>query len=139
MEKRIGFEVTLLARSISLKMTEVLKPFGIKAGEQPFMAQLYRQDGITQEELTALVRVDKSVTAKTLKALEAKGLVQREPNEKDGRSKRVFLTKEAEDLRAPFRKALEEFGDRLTVGLDTEELNTAIACIESMQKALEDE
>ena len=139
MDKNIGFEIALLARSISLKMSEVLKPFGIKAGEQPFMAQLYRQDGMTQEELTALVRVDKSVTTKTLKALEAKGLILREPNEKDGRSKRVFLTKEAEGLRAPFRKALEEFGDRLTAGLDAKELNAAIACIESMQKALEDE
>lgn len=139
MEKKIGFEMTLLARSISLKMSGVLKPFGITAGEQPFLAQLYRQDGMTQEELTTLVRVDKSVTAKTLKTLETKGLVRREPNEKDGRSKRVFLTKKAEDLRAPFRRALEEFGARLTAGLDAKDLDTAIACIESMQEALENE
>ncbi len=139
MERRIGFDITLLARSISLKMSEVMRPFGLTAGEQPFMAQLYRRDGITQEELTDLVHVDKSVTARAIGTLEAKGYVRREPNESDGRSKRVFLTEKAQAAHGPFREALEDFGDRLTVGLDEEDLETAAACIESMQAALDDQ
>lgn len=138
MERNIGFDITRLARSVSLHMAEVMRPFGLTSGEQPFMAQLYRGDGMTQEELTDLVRVDKSVTARAIGALEAKGYVRREPNESDRRSKRVFLTEKAREIHGPFRKALENLGDRMTAGLGEEDLVTTAACIESMQAALDD-
>ena len=73
MSKSIGRIVTLLSRSIYNDLRDVVEPFGITVGEEPYFVELAHEDGLTQDELSNRVNVDKSATARAVKSLEAKG------------------------------------------------------------------
>jgi DNA-binding MarR family transcriptional regulator len=68
-----------------------LEPLGLTVREHVLMSVLQRAD-VTQLELGALARVDKSVLTTTIDALEAKRLVTREADAADRRVRRPRLT-----------------------------------------------
>jgi DNA-binding MarR family transcriptional regulator len=68
-----------------------LEAVGITVKEHLVMAALMSSP-MTQLELSALVKLDKSVITGTLDAMEAKGLVVREPAPRDRRVRRPTLT-----------------------------------------------
>jgi DNA-binding MarR family transcriptional regulator len=63
------------------------------------LLHLGQRPGISVSELSSLMLCDKSNMTRILKAMEAEGLVTREPHESDGRTLRLFLTDEGEALR----------------------------------------
>ena len=65
---------------------EEFKRFGIGAGQYLFLLNLYKHDGITQEELTQKVKLDKATTARAIKKLEDQGYVKRVKKENDRRA-----------------------------------------------------
>ena len=58
--------ITLLSRKTLVYLSSALAPYGLTAAEEPFYMSLYYVEGITQEELTALVYADKASTARRL-------------------------------------------------------------------------
>ena len=69
MKKSIGRIITLLSRSIYFDLKDVVEPFGLTVGEEPYFIALAHEDGLTQDELTNRVNVDKSATARVVKSL----------------------------------------------------------------------
>lgn len=61
---------------------------------------LERKPGSTLRELSDMLLCDKSNVTRIVKSLEKRGLVVREPHERDGRSNRLFLTPEGSALQA---------------------------------------
>jgi len=61
----------------------------------PFMTELYYEDGITQDMLSARVNMDKGTTARAILRLERKKLVKRSENNLNRRQKLVYLTPKA--------------------------------------------
>jgi len=55
--------------------------------------------GMSLSELSGLMLCDKSNATRIMRAMEADGLVIRQPHETDGRSLRLYLTPEGEKLR----------------------------------------
>lgn len=92
MEKSIGKLITYLSRCIQQELKNVVVPFDISVGEEPYYMALTKQDGLTQDELTKLVKVDKAATARMVKSLEQKGYITRETDPKDKRNKKIHLT-----------------------------------------------
>lgn len=74
MEKSIGKLITYLSRCIQQELKNVVVPFDISVGEEPYYMALTKQDGLTQDELTKLVKVDKAATARMVKSLEQKDI-----------------------------------------------------------------
>ncbi|HEX4443888.1 MAG TPA: MarR family transcriptional regulator [Galbitalea sp.] len=68
-----------------------LAPLGLTVREHVLLSVLSRTD-VSQLELGALARVDKSVLTTTIDALEEKGLVTREADPNDRRVRRPSLT-----------------------------------------------
>lgn len=119
MEKSIGRLITLLARKSQIYLGNVLSKYDLTAAEQPFFMALQRYEGITQEELTAVVCVDKAVTTRVVRSLEEKGYLIRLQDEKDRRQNRIYPTKKAKQLAPEVREELGKFNDMLTEGIDT--------------------
>ena len=71
---------------------DIVKKHGITSSEQPFVMAMYREDGITQEQLTKIVGLDKSQTSRAIASLERKALIVREKNNADMRSNRIYRT-----------------------------------------------
>ncbi len=60
--------------------------------ERLVIRDLYQYPGSSPSELSARVKMKSSNTSAILRTLEAKGFVERHPDQQDGRSSRIFLT-----------------------------------------------
>lgn len=113
--------ITLLARKSQHCITEVLRDYGISAAEQPFFMAVEHSDGMTQEELTALVSVDKAATARAVRSLEEKGYLIRRQDAKDRRKNLIYPTEKTHALFPKVHKVLLTLNDRIIEGLSEEE------------------
>lgn len=116
MEKSIGKLITYLSRCIQQELKNVVVPFDISVGEEPYYMALTKQDGLTQDELTKLVKVDKAATARMVKSLEQKGYITRETDPKDKRNKKIHLTERGRLKYEPLSRAfLQTSGNELNM------------------------
>ena len=51
--------ITLLSRKTLVYLSSALAPYGLTAAEEPFYMSLYYVEGITQEELAAILEVSR--------------------------------------------------------------------------------
>lgn len=68
---------------------------GLAGCQTPYLTTLYRQPGISQEEMSRSLNVNKSSVARQLAILEEKGYVRREASSKDKRILLVYPTEMA--------------------------------------------
>lgn len=115
--------ITLLARKSQEWITEVLKDYGITAAEQPFFMAVEHSDGMTQEELTAIVSVDKAATTRAVRSLEEKGYLTRRQDTKDRRKNLIYPTKKTHELFPEVQETLLALNDQITEGLSEAERN----------------
>lgn len=98
------------------------------------LAVLSVTDGVTVGDLAVYTVIEQSTLSRTLDALEAHGLVRREPDETDSRQRRVFLTDEG---RAEFNRAwpaLHEAFEAMFQDIDDAEYAALVATLQKMLK-----
>lgn len=79
---------------------EYRSEFGLKIPEWRIMAVLGDAGPLTQRDLVRATLMDKVAVNRACKVLEDRGLLQRSPNEQDGRSHHLELTAAGADLHA---------------------------------------
>ncbi|SDN53152.1 DNA-binding transcriptional regulator, MarR family [Paenibacillus sp. yr247] len=124
--------ISLLYRYGQMYIGEHLKEYDIGRGQHIFLNALYKEDGLSQEELADYLKIDKGTTAKALKKLETKGYIARTVSEKDKRCNEVHLTEKALLIKDDVRKVLTDWRERLTFGLKEEEKQLALTILEKM-------
>ena len=129
--------ITLLSRKTLVYLSSALAPYGLTAAEEPFYMSLYYVEGITQEELTALVYADKSSTARRVKSLAEKGLLRRERDPADRRRNRLYLTEEAKARFAGVHRELLDLDQRLVGTLTPQERETLERALRTLQKTMD--
>lgn len=139
MEKSIGKLITYLSRCIQQELKNVVVPFDLSVGEEPYYTALIQNNGVTQDELTKLVKVDKAATARMVKSLEQKGYVTRETDPKDKRNKRIYLTETGKLKYEPITHALRQFNQELTSEWTEEQYEFVYRSLEMLKKKLESE
>ena len=80
---KAGTYVSVLMRQLNLFFGHELAEVEITASELMYLSQLYDRDGLTQEEMAAVITVDKAATTRTIQGMEKKGLVRREAHEEN--------------------------------------------------------
>lgn len=98
-EDSLGYLARLIFRSFSMLREKRTIGHGISAGQWAFLRQLWREDGISQSELSRRLALRDATTAVTLRGMEAAGLVRRRVNRCDRRETLVFLTPRARSLK----------------------------------------
>lgn len=99
---------------------------------------LQHHEGVTQEELTTIVSVDKAATTRTVKSLEEKGYLIRVQDEQDRRYNRIYSTDAAKRLADAVRSELIHFNDLLTRGIDPQSLDIIFAGLQKMEENFSD-
>lgn len=127
-----GRLIAMLHRKAQIFWTQSLKEAGIGISEYPILLLLYRKDGITQEEISQNLLLDKSSVTRAVQSLLKKGLIKRERDEKDHRCNRIFLTDKADDYRCLMESVRVRWNNILQDHMSNEEkeiftglLNTA--------------
>jgi DNA-binding MarR family transcriptional regulator len=109
--------------------------FGIGAGQYLFLLNLYENDGITQEELTKKVRLDKATTARAIKKLEDEGYVRRIKKESDKRAYRLELTEKAEQIKDDVYSIMNEWESEIRMCFTDEESQELMNLLNKLSKS----
>ena len=94
---------------------------GLAGCQTPYLTTLYRHPGISQEEMSRALNVNKSSVTRQLAALEEKGYVRREPSPTDKRSLLVYPTEEALLLKERLFRCYRDWSRYLTQDFTDEE------------------
>lgn len=108
---------------------------GIGAGEYIFLLNLYKHDGITQEELTEKVKLDKATTARAIKKLENKGYVKRVKKESDRRAYKLKITDKAEQIREKVYLIMYEWETKVRKCFTNEESQELMILLNKLSKS----
>ncbi len=87
--------VSILYRYSMIYANSFLKDYGMSGGQLPFFMNIVNNPGITQEELSKLLKIDKSTTTRAVKSLCSSGYVLRKSDESDKRVYRLYPTQKA--------------------------------------------
>lgn len=88
-------QISITYRCAMLFRERELADTGLAGCQTPYLTALYRQPGISQEELARSLNVNKSSVARQLSALEEKGYIRREASQTDKRILLVYPTEQA--------------------------------------------
>lgn len=123
-DNSIGYLARIVFRSFSRILERGTMEYDVSAGQWRFLRQLWREDGITQRELSERIGMREPTTVVALKGLEKSGLIIRKKTDEDRRKTYIYLTPHAKKLEwilAPINAELHEVATR---GLSDEEVET---------------
>lgn len=109
-------------RQTQAYITAALVSINISYSEGILIMNLFDQEGINQEELSAMLHIDKAATARSIKSLEKKGYITREVKSEDRRVKKLYLTDYAISQKEYFSSLIQKWEVFITDGIDTETL-----------------
>lgn len=138
MDRTIGRMITLLARKSQSYIAGALSKYDLTSAEQPFFMAILCREGATQEELTALVCVDKAATARAVKSLESKGFLIRVQDKQDRRQNRIYPTEKTKQMADAVKSELLRFNDLLTRGIDAQSLDLVYRSLLRMEENFKD-
>ena len=113
--------ISILYRNGQSYFAKRLGSLNIGSGQYVFLMTLYRKGGISQEELSSYLKIDKGTTAKAIRKLEDEGYLVRDIDLRDKRAYRIFLTPKALDVIPTIQGAAKDWENVITSGLSEEE------------------
>lgn len=120
----IGYLTRIAFRAFARALEVRTSPHGVSSGQWRFLRVLWREDGLTQRELSRRVGMREPTTVIALKSLERSGFVTRVKSEDDRRKVHVYLTDTARGLEAVLLPAVAEVNQIALAGLTKAEVAT---------------
>ena len=99
-DQSAGYLMNHIACQFAILLSEGLKPLGIAPAQFPILIELWNKDGLSQQELVERADLKQATIANTLARMERDGLITREPNPEDARSRLIMLTEHARALQS---------------------------------------
>lgn len=134
--ENLSRNLLLVSRKAQTCVGEIAKKYNLSASGQPFFMAISRQNGLTQEELTTLVGVDKAMTTRAIQSLESKGFIVRKQGVKDKRQNLVYKTEKVDLVESRLRADLLEFNACFTKEIDEPELEFFMSILNRMNENL---
>ncbi|MGT2910550.1 MarR family winged helix-turn-helix transcriptional regulator [Streptococcus cameli] len=94
----ISREIGKIARSLDSIANYEFRDIDLSKGQYLYLVRIYEQPGLIQEELSDILKVDRSTVARAVRKLELNGLVKRVLSETNRKNKPLFATKKGEEL-----------------------------------------
>jgi len=94
---------------------------GFGPGQFFLLSELYAEEGLSQDELSQRVGVDKSNTSRALVKLEKFDLIKREIDPQNHKVKKVYLRGKALKVRNEFKKIQRQWNTKLLKGFTKKE------------------
>jgi len=131
-KKALGKKINTLFRLSMMNFRNEMKKLGVGPGDYAFIALLFVRQGLSQDELSRQMRVDKSYTARALAKLEKLGMVERRPDPDEHRIKRVFLGQKARDIETDMFRIVKNWHTALGKGIEPDRMEMIRAGMDQM-------
>ena len=116
-------DITEISRCGAQYRTEALAPMGLKACHASYLSEICAHPGISQDQLAALICINKSNVARQAAILEEDGFITRTPSQSDKRVMQLYPTRKALDLLPSIAPILSQWESCLTSDLTEDEKN----------------
>ncbi len=137
LENSLGYLVRDTHRLIGKMLNSRLERVGIRVGHWYILRSLLQEENITQRELSARIGMNEPNVVTSLRALEKQDIISRTVDEKDGRCKRVALTKAGRELAFSLLPIVREVNDIIGGPLNDKERAQLITLVKRVRQGLE--
>ena len=107
-------EIGIIARALDSIANIEFRDIELARSQYLYLVRIAENPGIIQEELSELLKVDRSTVARSVKKLEAKGLVQQRPAKDNRKNKKWFVTEKGAAL-YPFILAENDYSEKTSL------------------------
>ena len=120
-EENIGLLIHDVARLLRVLYDRQMSSIGLTRSQWWLLTYLFFKDGINQSELAILMDMEKAPLSRLLDRMEKKGWVIRKNENKDRRTKNIYLSENIKPLISSMRdKAAEYRSESLSILTDKE-------------------
>ena len=128
----IGRYISQIYRKGNSFISKEISKFGIGSGQIMFLMQLYKKDGISQEELAENLHIDKGNTCRAIKKLEEESFLIRVKDENDKRAYKLYLTEKSKDMEDNIKGILYEWEKHISKDLSQEEVDFLLTVLKKI-------
>ena len=107
-------EIGIIARALDSIANIEFRDIDLARGQYLYLVRITENPGIIQEELSDLLKVDRSTVARSVKKLESKGLLEQRPAANNRKNKEWFVTEKGAVL-YPFILAENEYSEQVSL------------------------
>ena len=125
----LGHLLANVSRLVGGRLRLRLEELGLPHAQGMVLYQLWRHDGIAQNELARMLHITAPTASNTLQRMERSGWIRRHRDVTDKRIVRITLTKKARALRQEVRNIFRELDRELTAALSEKERDILIASL----------
>ena len=130
------FNTTALARRLEQEWADAFSAFDLTPAQAFMLRAVLTRPGMLQRELSEQLAIAKSTATRALDVLAAKGYIERQAGEGDGREKSIVPTERATAIHGELDKASGAVTARLKTVLSTSVFTESVSTIKDVRKAL---
>ena len=131
-----GYLLNDTSRLLRRRFEQKASNYNITSAQWRAMAQLSRNDGLTQVALAHLLEIEPMSVCRLIDRMEAGGFVTRQPDPADKRAKLVYLTEKSRALLDIIRVVAMEVYEDAFAGFDEDERLRLVAAINKINSNL---
>lgn len=124
--------ISRTSRLSELYRNEKLKEYGLGGVHHTYILNIYRNPGVTQDELADLIFVNKSNVTRQLATLEKNGYVTRTPSSTDKRKLLVYPTEKTKEVYPKVVKVLKDWNKIIMEDLSEDQQKAVGDVLEQM-------
>jgi DNA-binding MarR family transcriptional regulator len=136
-DRSLSFLVRQAHRAFVARLADRLLPYGVSVAEWAVLRRLWQEEGFTQVDLAARMRMRKASLTAVLASLEHKGIMRRTKRGDDRRKYHLFLTKRGRDLKDELLPIGIAINRRAVSAIDPGETEMAARLLEKVIANLE--
>lgn len=123
-KRKIVREIVTISRCINFIRQEEFKKYELTRGQHGFLTRIVENPGISQEEVSQMLRVDKTTSAKAIKKLEQKDYISRFRSDTDKRVWCLYPTSKLLEIFPDIVQKINKTADYGAEGFTSEDLET---------------
>src|SRR5690554_634631 len=135
--RNIGRLISILHRQSQIYINYALKDYNITSAECAFILYLARNEGVTQDEMSSYLYINKSATTRAIKSLENKGYVIKCKDNNDKRCNRIYMSDLAKKNIKKIIHKVHLWSDFLSKDLDTKTHDLIVDALEKIVDKVE--
>jgi len=109
---------------------EALKKYELSSGTYPFLMKLNEKEGISQNQISKELSVDKAMSARSISKLIDLGYIRKENDETDSRAYKLYLTDKAKEIIPDIQDIINNWIDFITEDFEEEEKDQIVRLAE---------
>jgi MarR family transcriptional regulator, transcriptional regulator for hemolysin len=122
-EHLLGFILNDVSRLLRTRFDQRARRYGLTRSQWRVLVHLARAEGIIQSGLAEILEIERMTLGRLVDRLEAAGWVERRPDKKDRRVRRLYLTATARPTLDDMMQLVTDMHDEALSGLSEEDLN----------------